>query len=210
MPTGTARATNRPSGSSSPTNLVCDSDGTSASGARCCRLSATRPSTVSSAGRASHPNANKSPTSPRPTQSLTSRYWYRASDTIETAGDLAGRRVGAIDASVNLKLVHTFSGAVPVPFDGASDDVFGDMLSALEHGEVDAVVDDDVALVPLGDDPRFRVAFTNPTRNPWGIAVSKERPETLARLNGALSAITENRSLAKAWRSWMPTLPFPL
>ena len=34
------------------------------------------------------------------------------------------------------------------------------MLAAVADFTVDAMVDDDVVLVPLGDDPRYDVAFT--------------------------------------------------
>ena len=48
-----------------------------------------------------------------------------------------------------------------MPFDGVTDDVFGDMLRALQIGEVDAVVDDDVAFLGIERTyPDIRVAFT--------------------------------------------------
>ena len=59
-----------------------------------------------------------------------------------------------------------------VPFDGVTDDVFGDMLRALQTGEVDAVVDDDVAFLGIERTyPDIRVAFTVATRNRWGCAL---------------------------------------
>jgi polar amino acid transport system substrate-binding protein len=134
----------------------------------------------------------------------------RAGSDIASAADLAGRRVAAIDGSANMRLAQTFDGAVTVPFGGDSDDVFGDMLAALRKGEVDAVVDDDVALVPVADDPDFTVAFTVHTRNPWGIGVAKDHPHSLREIDGALVAVIASGALAEAWRTWMPTLPYPL
>ena len=56
------------------------------------------------------------------------------------------------------------------------------MLAALCSRDVDAVVDDDVVFVPLGDTTRdFEVAFTVQTANRWGIAVAKDRPDVLPR-----------------------------
>ena len=96
----------------------------------------------------------------------------RAGDAVSAPGDLRGRRVGAIAGSTNLALAETFPGAECVPFDGVSDDVLGDMLRALEAGEVDAVVDDDVAFIGIErTHPDLRVAFTVPTRNRWGCAL---------------------------------------
>ena len=63
-----------------------------------------------------------------------------------------------------------------MPFGGETDDVFGEMLDALRAGEVDGMVDDDVAFLALADDPDFEIAFTAPTRNEWGVAVSKTPP----------------------------------
>ncbi|MEW2357379.1 ABC transporter substrate-binding protein [Spirillospora sp. NPDC029432] len=133
----------------------------------------------------------------------------RRGTPVASPADLRGLRVAAIEGSTNMALAETFEGAVAVPFGGATDDVFGDMLDALRTGEVDAVVDDDVVFVPLGDDPAFDLAFTVPTGNRWGVAVAKGRPDVLADLDGALTTIIENGALEKAWRTRMPALPYP-
>lgn len=133
----------------------------------------------------------------------------RAGSGVREPADLAGYRVAAIAGSTNLALAETFPGAKTVPFDGASDDVFGDMVAALRDGDVDAVVDDDVVTVPLGDEAEFEVAFTVPTRNRWAIAVAKDRPDIRRELDGALSTVIGDGRLAKVWRHWMPLLEFP-
>lgn len=130
---------------------------------------------------------------------------------IASVADLAGRRVAAIEASTNMALAETFAGAEPVPFgsDG-SDDVYADMLAALEAGDVDAVVDDDVVFVPLGEsDPRFEVAFTVRTGNRWAIGVAKDRPDVLRDLDAALGAVIADGRHRKAWAAWLPTLAYP-
>lgn len=135
----------------------------------------------------------------------------RRGSKIASAQDLTGLRVAAIDGSTNMALAETFTGAVLVGFgsDG-SDDVYGDMLTALTAGAVDAVVDDDVVFVPLGEnDPRFEIAFTVQTSNRWGIGVAKDRPELRAELDAALTwAINDGRHRA-AWDEWLPTLGYP-
>ncbi|WP_343239528.1 ABC transporter substrate-binding protein [Streptomyces sp. SID9913] len=133
----------------------------------------------------------------------------RRGDPVKSAGDLAGRRVAAIAGSTNMALAETFDGAETVPFGGDSDDVFGDMLAALRSGEVDAVVDDDVVFVPLGEHPDFELAFTVETGNRWGIGVAKDRPEDLAAIDTALGRIVADGRLAAAWAEWMPSLPYP-
>jgi polar amino acid transport system substrate-binding protein len=134
----------------------------------------------------------------------------RAGEGIASVEDLAGKRVAAIAGSTNMALAETFEGAERVPFGGATDDVFGEMLDALRAGEVDAVVDDDVALIPLAGDPAFDIAFTVATRNRWGIAVSKSRPDWRDELDAALAAVIADGRLGAAWQRWMPELQFPL
>jgi polar amino acid transport system substrate-binding protein len=135
----------------------------------------------------------------------------RRGSGIRTREDLAGRRVAAIEGSTNMTLAESFEGAEPVAFgaDG-SDDVYADMLAALEQGTVDAVVDDDVVFVPLGEsDPRFELAFTVRTGNRWGIAVAHERTELRAQLDAALEAVIADGRHRAEWEGWLPTLHYP-
>lgn len=133
----------------------------------------------------------------------------RAGSGIQSPEGLRGLRVGAIAGSTNMTLTETFEAAEPVPFSGTSDDVFGEMLEALRSGDVDAVVDDDVALIPVTDDPEYAIAFTAETRNRWGIAVSKDEPRLRRELDGALERLHADGELAAIWSRWMPSLPYP-
>lgn len=129
---------------------------------------------------------------------------------ITTAEDLHGKRVGAIAGSTNLALAETFDGVITVPFGGESDDVLGEMVQALRDGTVDAVVDDDVALVPLGDEADLSVAFTVATRNRWGVSVAKGDNVLREQLDTALNTVIADGTLALQWKRWMADLPFPL
>jgi polar amino acid transport system substrate-binding protein len=134
----------------------------------------------------------------------------RRGEGITGPSDLVGKRVAAIAASANMALAESFEGAVVVPFGGESDDVYAEMLDALRSREVDAVVDDDVVFVPLGEtDPTFELAFTVKTGNRWGIGVAKDRPDTLAELDSALARLIEDGRHRKAWDEWLPTLEYP-
>jgi polar amino acid transport system substrate-binding protein len=108
-----------------------------------------------------------------------------------------------------MALAETFEGAEPVPFGGESDDVFGEMLDALRSGEVDGVVDDDVAFLAVAEEPDFEIAFTVPTRNEWGVAVAKTRPEMRDALDRALADVIRDGRLAACWESWLPRLAYP-
>lgn len=128
---------------------------------------------------------------------------------VKSPADLVGKRVGAIANSLNMALAETFTGCITVPFGGDSEDVMGDMVKALRAGEVDAFVDDDVALVPLADEPDLAIAFIEPTHNRWGIAVKKGNPAWLAEVDAALAALKADGELERIWKHWMPTLAYP-
>ena len=133
----------------------------------------------------------------------------RAGSRLTSPDQLAGRRIGAIAGSTNMALAETFDRAELVPFGGESDDVFGEMIDALRAEEVDGIVDDDVAFLALLDDPGFELAFTVPTRNEWGVAVSKSRSEMRDALDGALQDRIADGALEACWRRWMPGLEYP-
>lgn len=133
----------------------------------------------------------------------------RADNPSASPSELQGQRIGAIAGSTNLALAETFTGAEVVPFAG-SQDVFGDMISALRAGTIDGFVDDDVVMVPLGDEPDLRLAFTVETRNAWGVAVARGNDELRSALDAALDAVIADASLRSAWERWMPWLEFPL
>lgn len=132
----------------------------------------------------------------------------RSGDPARTPEDLAGYRVAAIAGSANMRLAETFPEAVTVPF-SSSADVFADMIEALRTGKVDAMVDDDVVTVPLGEDPDFDIAFTAQTENPWGVGVAKDNRDLLERLDRALAEVIADGRLEQVWQKWMPGLPFP-
>jgi polar amino acid transport system substrate-binding protein len=133
----------------------------------------------------------------------------RAGDLVTSPEGLRGKRVAATAGSTSLALAETFDEAVTVPFSGESGDVSGEMLAALRAGDVDAVVDDDVAFVPLAGSADFDLAFTVKTGNRWGLAVSKARPSLLDALDEALAAVKADGRLAAAWDQWLPSLEYP-
>ena len=133
----------------------------------------------------------------------------RAGTGMNSPAALAGKRIGAIAGSTNMALAETFDGAALVPFGGESDDVFGEMIEALRAGDVDGIVDDDVAFLALADDPDFEIAFTVPTRNEWGVAVPKTRPEARDELDRTLAVVIRDGRLAACWERWLPGLAYP-
>ncbi len=134
----------------------------------------------------------------------------RVESTVSSPAECAGLRIGAIAESTNMALTETFPGVIPVPFDGATDDVYADMIAATRSGAIDGFVDDDVVMVTLDEDPELRLAFTVETRNQWGIAVRRGEDDLRHALDEALGAIIADGSLEAVWRGHMPDLPWPL
>ena len=48
-----------------------------------------------------------------------------------------------------------------------------------------------------------------PTRNAWGMAVAKDRPDLRQALDAALAAAIDDGALAGAWNRLLAPLPFP-
>jgi len=134
----------------------------------------------------------------------------KQSAPIFSPSDLSGRRLGGLADSTNLELGKTFGDVIIVPYPG-SDNVLPEMLNALRSGEIDALIDDELVLVSAAEaDPDLRIAFTVPTRVPFGIGVHKENPTLLSALNSALKEAIADGSLAQIWQKWIPHKPFPL
>ena len=91
-------------------------------------------------------------------------------------------------AAPTCALAETFPGVDPVPFGGATDDVSATCSQALRNGEVDAVVDDDVVLVPLGEQPDFASPSPSPPAtgggSGWPRATTRSAPSSTPRSTG--------------------------
>ncbi len=133
----------------------------------------------------------------------------RADNPATSPDELRGQRIGAIAGSTNLTLAETFPGAEVVAFPG-SEDVYGDMIHALRSDTIDGFVDDDVVMVPLGEEPDLRLSFTVATRNAWGVAVPRGQDDLRIGIDAALDAVVADGRLRAAWSQWMPWLEFPL
>ena len=133
----------------------------------------------------------------------------RSADRIDAPADLAGRRVGAIAGSTNMALAERWPGCERVGFDGASDDVFADMIDALRAGEVDAVVDDEPAFGGVLSDPAFRLAFTVRTANRWGAAMRPDAGALKRSIDVALEALVASGELRRIWQTELPTIEYP-
>jgi polar amino acid transport system substrate-binding protein len=133
----------------------------------------------------------------------------RADSKIQSAEDLAGLRVGGLADSTNLALAAKFSGVEIVSYPG-SDKVLPEMLEALRSQEIDALIDDELVLIAAAEiDSNLRLAFSIPTKVPFGIALPKGQTELLEALNDTLDALIADGTLAQLWTQWIPWKQFP-
>ena len=133
----------------------------------------------------------------------------RANDAIETAADLAGRKMAGLADSTNVELGQQFEGVELIPFPG-TDKVLQEMLAALRAGEVDAVVDDELVLITAAEaDPTLRIAVTVETRHPFAIALHPDSSALLTVLNQTLDQLEADGTLQQLWERWIPWRPFP-
>ncbi len=118
--------------------------------------------------------------------------------------------MGAIVASTNMRLAESFGAAELVGFDGSSDDVFAEMVAAVESGAVDAMVDDEPAFGAQLDSGEFRIAHVAETQNAWGAACRLcGDAATVALLDDGIARAIASGALADEWRKWFGAKPVP-
>jgi polar amino acid transport system substrate-binding protein len=125
----------------------------------------------------------------------------RSEDHFEKPEDFQGKILGAIHESTNMALAQQWKGCQYRAFDGTSDNVFKEMIDALSNGEIDGVVDDEPAFGGTIQDPKFKIAFTVETKNPWGIAMQKDNFFLKEKIDRALNNIYQNSIHQKIWNS---------
>ena len=125
----------------------------------------------------------------------------RSEDHFEKPEDFQGKILGAIHESTNMALAQQWKGCQYRAFDGTSDNVFKEMIDALSNGEIDGVVDDEPAFGGTIQDPKFKIAFTVETKNPWGIAMQKDNFPLKEKIDRALNSIYQNSIHQKIWNS---------
>jgi polar amino acid transport system substrate-binding protein len=145
----------------------------------------------------------------RPYGAIDEAVLVRADSDIHDLAGLRGRRVGAIVASTNMRLAESFGAAELVGFDGSSDDVFAEMVAAVESGAVDAMVDDEPAFGAQLDSGEFRIAHVAETQNAWGAACRLGDLQMVVLLDDGITRAVASGALAAEWRKWFGDKPVP-
>ena len=127
-------------------------------------------------------------------------------------------KFAAIKDSTNAALGHLWASRVGkefvsvVDFDGATADVLQDMVDSTISGATDGTIDDCIAFPKyLGPEfkGQFRVAFVEPTQNPWALAFSVARPSPqglVDAVNEKMEEMIQDGWFAKEWDRWVLAL----
>ena len=108
-----------------------------------------------------------------------------------------------------MRLAETFGAAELVGFDGSSDDVFAEMVAAVQSGAIDAMVDDEPAFGAQLASGAFRIAHVAETQNAWGAACRLGDLQMVTLLDDGIQLAIESGALAAEWRRWFAPKPVP-
>jgi polar amino acid transport system substrate-binding protein len=117
--------------------------------------------------------------------------------------DLRGKRVCATSTSTSIAKLKEFPGVIPYPVAQRTD-----CLVALQRGEVDAITSDDAILEGFqAQDPYTRLIGPVIEAEPYGMAMSKRRPDLVRFVNGVLARMRADGTWERLYRKWLPGTP---
>lgn len=120
--------------------------------------------------------------------------------------DLRGKRVCAVRGTTTLgRILADPSKPIPVGQPSASD-----CLMLLQLGETDAVSSDDTQLAGMAaQDSRTEIVGTQLSEEPYGIAISKDRPDLVQFVNGVLERRIQDGRWLASYQRWLTLLGPP-
>ena len=114
--------------------------------------------------------------------------------------DLGGKKVCAAKGSTSYDNIGKVP-AKPIPVFRPG---FGDCLVAFQQNEVDAISTDDTILIGLAaQDPYAKVVGPQFTREPYGMAMSKDHPEFTRFVNAVLAKNRANGTWKATYQRWL-------
>ena len=123
--------------------------------------------------------------------------------TAASLADLAGRRVCAVPGSTSVREIQ--NARPPVHLVTAS--TWGGCLVAFQQNQADAIATDDTILAGLAaQDPYAKVVGQRITDEPYGLAVSRDRPDLTRFVNGVLARAREDGTWASIYDRWLTRL----
>jgi polar amino acid transport system substrate-binding protein len=122
---------------------------------------------------------------------------------IHSLEDCRGKKVGTLKGSLAQRMLETQDGVIVLSYDGQIN-----AYEDLANGRLDAVLMDHIiALYNVAAMPQLKMVGVPIGRLEYGIAIRKEDPVLLDRVNGALErmiASGELRKILEDWGLWTP------
>lgn len=123
-------------------------------------------------------------------------------NSINSLQDLEGKTVGVMSGTTAQTYARTAPGAKVITF-GSSDYSYEQALIELEKGTVEAVIDHyPVAANFINQGNNLKIVGEKFAIEDYGIAVSKNNPELLKKLNDGLQAIKANGQYDIIYKKW--------
>jgi polar amino acid transport system substrate-binding protein len=117
--------------------------------------------------------------------------------------DLRGKRVCATATSTSIAKLKEYPGVIPYAVPQRTD-----CLVALQRGEVDAITSDDAILEGFqAQDPYTKLIGPALEAEPYGMAISRSRPDLVRFVNGVLARMRADGAWERLYRKWLPGTP---
>ena len=117
--------------------------------------------------------------------------------------DLRGRRVCTTQTSTSTSTLSRYPSVIPYVVPQRTD-----CLVALQQGEVDAITSDDAILLGFkAQDPYTKLIGGALEPEPYGMAISKQRPDLVRWVNRELARMRADGTWRRLYRKWLPGTP---
>jgi polar amino acid transport system substrate-binding protein len=122
------------------------------------------------------------------------------SSPVKSMDDLAGMRVCAAAGSTSIRNIANYK-SKPIP---VSVQDWTDCVVLLQQGQVDAISTDDTILAGMAQqDPNLQLVGPAFTKEPYGLAISKDAPDLVRFVNGVLDRMRRDGTLSRINATWL-------
>ncbi len=122
---------------------------------------------------------------------------------IRDIGDLAGKRVCAVEGTTSLRRLQRLQPAATV----VTVPMWSDCLVVLQQRQVDAVSTDDAILAGLAaQDPYLEIVGDSLSPEPYGVGINRNSEDLVRFVNGTLARIRSDGTWNRLYNRWLTVL----
>ncbi|MBY4206338.1 glutamate ABC transporter substrate-binding protein [Rhodococcus fascians] len=122
---------------------------------------------------------------------------------IRGVGDLAGKRVCAVEGTTSLRRLQRVQPAATV----VTVPMWSDCLVVLQQRQVDAISTDDAILAGLAaQDPYLEIVGDSLSPEPYGVGINKKNEDLVRFVNGTLARIRSDGTWNRIYNKWLTVL----